>query len=1060
MCFTNINPIVEINIDYVNRLCQKEAVENSLKSLNDNDKCLLKLFCGAGKSRIIVELARCMNKKLSIIVFPSLALIDQFSRDYLGGTCPPGLKNHRRLNVDSDSGNNVTHTTSPADIKAFLGKNGSKIICVTYHSLDVLLDNLDGNVIGIALFDEAHNCTSINKKHLVFEEPYVSKFDKRVFLTATPLNKNGIIMNDKEDWGKSQCGPLVQNYTYLQGVRDGYLKTFDIRVDISNSGNKNSMYEAIARAIYTTGNSRVLSFHADVSESSPSDTSVSRFVNPKLFNDALTKVGREEFPHLVGKYKKVTIRGLTALSKDKSSTLDDFDKTKDNEIYVLASCNTIGEGVNTKNANMCVFVDPKTSYKCIIQNIGRIVRDTGNGSGPGTVLVPVKIDDTQYKKSTCNTERDEVIRESLGKHLTIANICAALNEEDEELYETMIKYPRNFTPREREWTLEKQGCVLDKSNPVTIDEIHTLISDFQPVEIHKSDVEEPVITHNEDVDGDVNRFFEDEDGSYYPIVESDKKKIGKGPLKSPDKSSRCSIDYHVSSEIEMLWGIDKDYDLVGGICSCILQCSVSGGEYRWIESSIPVFEFVKTNERRPKITNPDEKPMVVWIATQEANYNPVPNNKDPGIVNTSAKCHKLYTEFRETYPLLFPPNKKKSGTLEDRWIERSIPVFEFVKTKERRPLATKPDEKKMATWLNAQETKYNPVPNNKDGCIVNTSAKCHKLYTEFKETYPLLFPPNKKRIGTREDRWIESSIPVFEFVKTNERRPKITNPDEKPMMSWINTQEAKYNPVPNNNDGCIVNASAKCHGLYTEFREKYPLLFPPNKIKKKKAMGLAESSPTKPETIGEKVVREKAELSVLHQRYKTMSSSNLHEEFSENPDKLPAYHRLSTQNELTFPEDEIPRNLIIRDMNDIKGDRSREVRDFGCGEAKINKYFEGDKRFKFKNYDHVSLVDGVDVCDIKKVPDGDNSVEIVIMSLAMWGSNSHNYPTEAYRVLESGGVLHIAEPTKRWSETETGIHGCVKEGTGGAKLIELLTNAGFQVQTIQIKKFCYFRCVK
>jgi len=77
-----------------------------------------------------------------------------------------------------------------------------------------------------------------------------------------------------------------------------------------------------------------------------------------------------------------------------------------------------------------------------------------------------------------------------------------------------------------------------------------------------------------------------------------------------------------------------------------------------------------------------------------------------------------------------------------------------------------------------------------------------------------------------------------------------------------------------------------------------------------------------------------------------------------------------------------------------------------------------------------------------------------------WGSNCRDYLKEAYRILESGGVLHIVEPTKRWSETEGGQYGRVKEGTEAVKLIELLKNTGFRVETIQIEKFCYFRCVK
>jgi predicted helicase len=54
--------------------------------------------------------------------------------------------------------------------------------------------------------------------------------------------------------------------------------------------------------------------------------------------------------------------------------LKKFDKSKNNEVVIISSCETIGEGIDTKNANMCVFVDTKSSYVKIIQNIGRIVR--------------------------------------------------------------------------------------------------------------------------------------------------------------------------------------------------------------------------------------------------------------------------------------------------------------------------------------------------------------------------------------------------------------------------------------------------------------------------------------------------------------------------------------------------------------------------------------------------------------------------------------------------------------------------------------------------------------
>ena len=45
------------------------------------------------------------------------------------------------------------------------------------------------------------------------------------------------------------------------------------------------------------------------------------------------------------------MQDITASTPNKRKILDNFDETKDNEIFILAPCKTIGECVDTKNAN-------------------------------------------------------------------------------------------------------------------------------------------------------------------------------------------------------------------------------------------------------------------------------------------------------------------------------------------------------------------------------------------------------------------------------------------------------------------------------------------------------------------------------------------------------------------------------------------------------------------------------------------------------------------------------------------------------------------------------------
>jgi ribosomal RNA-processing protein 8 len=238
----------------------------------------------------------------------------------------------------------------------------------------------------------------------------------------------------------------------------------------------------------------------------------------------------------------------------------------------------------------------------------------------------------------------------------------------------------------------------------------------------------------------------------------------------------------------------------------------------------------------------------------------------------------------------------------------------------------------------------------------------------------------------------------------------------------------------------------------------------PKEEKPKKSMKLNQSSvktetnTVKTETTTQKRKRIKTELSQLHQRYKRLTSDNLHREFTDKPELWSAYHEIAEENEKSFPEEEIPRNRIIKELEKIRVNRSKLVVDMGCGKAQISSHFKNDKRFQFINYDHISINDTVVSCDVSNTPLENNSVEISILSLAMWGSNCKEYIKEAYRILESGGRLYIIEPTKRWSEQDENKN--IIKGKEGNVLKSLLEEYGFRIVEQTIEKFCMFVCIK
>ena len=444
------------------RQYQKDAISAILTELqeNNNQKCIVKMFCGSGKSHVMQQIAILLDTALTVFVFPSLALIGQFAQTYMSSVA-------HLLTISSDE----ESTTDPREIQKFLEDHTQekKTICITYQSFTTLLENLGENVIRLCCYDEAHHAVGETYRQFIFQQ---DKIDKQVFFTATPKNANGIVMYDRDNPESGMCGNLCYDYSYLRGVEEGYLNPFDLRVDLALLDTNVCKYESIARAILQTGNSRVLTFHGAVHKG---ETSVKSFVDQDLFREAFHRIADAEFPQKKNQYANIHMMGMDAntAAKTRKQILALFKKRKrndedddnvDNTVIVLSTCETVGEGVDTFNANMCVFIDPKTSHVKIIQNIGRVVRKVpGVDTVPSTVLLCCYVEKEKYLACDGDQELiDDAIREDMGKSgnfNTIMNTMTALQQEDPDIYDMCLNYAENFTSREIEYNLKKQKYV-------------------------------------------------------------------------------------------------------------------------------------------------------------------------------------------------------------------------------------------------------------------------------------------------------------------------------------------------------------------------------------------------------------------------------------------------------------------------------------------------------------------------------------------------------------------------------------------------------------------------
>ena len=580
-------------------------------------------------------------------------------------------------------------TTDKHDINTFINIKNNKIILVTYQSLHNLIHIIKNNNIMIDLlcFDEAHHILGENIRKILFlekendtdENQYYGNFidnhvNKTLFFTATPKNikdykmyhkLNEITINnidyeiidnenidtknidtkniDTENINTENihnndtpiCGPIIYEYSHLCGVSDNILNDFNIRIELYSDNTTSTIFETISRAIIETGNNRVLTFHSRslIKSNLSSDVvSFSNKENQTIFKSTFKKILSEEFPTFTEKYQKISFKGITGQTKNKSKILNEFDNTKDNEIFILSSCKTIGEGIDTKNANMVCFIDPKQSYIEIIQNIGRICRKNINTNKISTVLIPSYVDINKYKACDNTDKINNIICNEIssnGDFNSILSILSALRQEDPYIFELCLKYPDTYTINEFKRQFKRFNLLLDDIE-YTIEDLFTTYNKKYDNNIDISENFKQLSEHmnknikifckkidenNIYIDNKYNfdeLFIKTENNKYIKVLGE---KTKNEHITRPNRNIKPSV--HTDDKIKVLWSLDKNInlDLEKKIFGCFIKSTViANTKELWLEiynniindnecNMYKYYSWIAVNKRKYKQNN-------------------------------------------------------------------------------------------------------------------------------------------------------------------------------------------------------------------------------------------------------------------------------------------------------------------------------------------------------------------------------------------------------------------------------------------------------------------------
>ena len=87
------------------------------------------------------------------------------------------------------------------------------------------------------------------------------------------------------------------------------------------------------------------------------------------------------------------INGKTPL-KRRNAVMEEFAGALQKPVHILVTVEVLGEGINIPNADTCMFVEPRRSYRSIVQAIGRVLRYHPEKTLAHVILPAVLVPDT------------------------------------------------------------------------------------------------------------------------------------------------------------------------------------------------------------------------------------------------------------------------------------------------------------------------------------------------------------------------------------------------------------------------------------------------------------------------------------------------------------------------------------------------------------------------------------------------------------------------------------------------------------------------------------------
>jgi superfamily II DNA or RNA helicase len=348
---------------------QIEAKNKITEYLKNNNRCILNLPCGTGKTYISYTISK--QYKQIIILSP----LKQFAKQNLDCFIKYGFKGNTLL-VDSDGERDI------GEIKTFIENNETFIISSTFYSIDVLYNVLKYTKDLLIIVDEFHN---LSKNNVSNEEDYFYKLlneeHKILFVSATPRVYE--MENEDDDNYIDMFGEIVYKMDFSKAIENKYICDYkiwlpSIHEDNSDLNKELTIYEIndvikskcnfLYSCLLNNGSKKIIIYCVDTTEI-------------KQMTDAINMLN--DFYFL-----KYDIQQITSEDTERKRTKILKNFSENEKIQLLFSVRILDECIDIPKCDSIYITYPSQSKIRTIQRICRCLRiDKNNKFKIGNIYI-------------------------------------------------------------------------------------------------------------------------------------------------------------------------------------------------------------------------------------------------------------------------------------------------------------------------------------------------------------------------------------------------------------------------------------------------------------------------------------------------------------------------------------------------------------------------------------------------------------------------------------------------------------------------------------------------